>query len=200
MTEQYLRQAAARAINGLKMLLGRGRVTLTNENPNGGTQFVQAQVSAKELMDIPRLAEFGFASRIPVDGDVAVVFLNAERTSGIIIASGHQTYRFKLENDGEMAIYDAFGKSIWLKKEDGIVIEANNQPITINHAKGVTVNTTDNVVFNMGGKDLTVAGAGTVTLDNPTSVVLGPGGKKVVVDGDPVTGGVVHATQSVVKA
>lgn len=189
MTEQYLRQAAARAINGLKMLLGRGRVTLTNENPNGGTQFVQAQVSAKELMDMPRLAEFGFASRIPVDGDVAIVFLNAERTSGIIIASGHQTYRFKLENDGEMAIYDAFGKSIWFKKT-GIVIEANNQPIMMNNVQGMTINMKADVTWNMNNHAFNIEGASVANLGGAA------GAKKLALDQDNVVANKVVASSA----
>jgi phage baseplate assembly protein V len=185
--ENYIRQALGRAMNGLRMMLGRGRITLTNENEQGGTQFVQARLSAQELMDLPRLAEFGFVSRVPEKGDCVVVFLNAERSMGVVIATGHQSFRFKLENDGETAIHDAFGKSIWLKKEGGIVIEAADQPVTINGVKGVTINNSDEAVtLNLDGSD--------VILNDPGAVQLtGAGGRKVVCDGDPVSGGVVHA-------
>lgn len=196
MTETYIHQAVGRALNGLKMALGRGRITLTDETGTPGVQMVQVRVSAKEVMDMPRLAEFGLASWIPKDGDVAVVFINAERTNGIAVASGHQTYRFKLENEGEVAIYDAFGKSVWFKKDTGgIVIEANNQPVALNNAKGVTLtNVTGDVVLNMGGKNVTIVNPGSVVLSDQN------GEKSVVRDGDPVSGGVVHATQTAVKA
>jgi len=195
MNDISARQLLARAHHGLKMLLGRGRVKLTNES-DFSVQVVQMVVSAKETMDMPRLAEFGLSSWIPKDGDVAVIFLNADRTNGIVIASGHQKFRFKLENEGEMAIWDAFGKSIWFKKDaGGIVVEAANQPVLIDHAKKVTVNagtdgaevnTTGDVILNMGGKNLVVNNPGAVHLD-------GAPGRKVVCDGDPVSGGVVHA-------
>lgn len=178
-------QAVRRAMNGLKMLLGRGRVQLTDDS--GPVQLVQVKMSANEVMDIVRLSEFGFASRIPKDGDVAAIFLNAERTWGIVVASGHQQFRFKLENDGETAIYDAFGKSIWFKKES-MVVEAGGKPITINGANGITINSTEKLIINMGGKD--------VQIENPGQVYLGgkAGAKKVALDGDPVVGGVVQST------
>lgn len=185
MTDSFVRQAALRALNGLKMVLGRGRILLTNENENGGTQFIQVKVSANETMDVPRLAEFGFASRVPVKGDCILVFLNAERTLGVALATGHQTYRFKLQNDGEAVLYDAFGKSILLGK-DGTVVEAGGKPVTVNNAKGLTINSTDDVTLNMGGKKVFVNNAAEVHLS-------GVGGRKVVCDGDPVSGGVVHA-------
>lgn len=187
MNESFTRQAIARTVNAIKMLLGRGRVIMVLNNDQDSTQRMQVKVSAKETMDLYRLAEFGFASRPPKDSDCVVVFLNGERTWGIVTATGHQTYRFKLENDGEMAIHDAFGKSIWFKKTGGIVVEAGTEPITINNAKGMTANFSDDVTLNMGGKKVIIAGAGEVHLD-------GAGGRKVVCDGDPVTGGIVHAS------
>jgi phage gp45-like len=184
MNTSVIMQGVRRALNGIKMLNGRGRVLLVDDS--GPVQMLQAKVSAKETMTIPRLAEFGFASRPPAGTDVAIIFLSGERTWGTIVGSNNQTYRFKLENDGEMAVHDAFGKSIWFKKTAGIVVESNGQPITVNDAKGVTINTTDNVILNMGGKN--------VTVNNPGAVQLtGAGGRKVVCDGDPVVGGVVQA-------
>ena len=190
MNDQAIRQAMARAINGLKMVLGRGRVTLTDDSKKP-IQSIQAKLSANETMDILRMAEFGFTSWIPKDGDIAAIFINAERTWGIAVASNHQKYRFQLQNEGESALYDMFGKSILMGK-DGIVIEAGNKPIIINNAKGATVHFTDDVNLDMGGKKLTITNPGEVHL-------AGAGGRKVVCDGDPVSGGVVHAdgTQTV---
>lgn len=193
----YLRQAVARTTNGLKMLLGRGRVKLVTDT--GPVQMLQVRVSAKELMDLPRLSEFGFASRPPVDSDVGIIFLNAERTWGIVVATGNQKARFKLAKDGEMAIHDAFGangapgKWIWAKANAaGWEIEANHEPIVINNAKGLTVNSPDGkVIFNMGGNDVQIEGAGKVYLGGKV------GGKKVALDGDPVVGGFVVASSAV---
>lgn len=211
----YLRQAVARTTNGLKMMLGRGRVILVGDDDKGPTQMLQVKMSAKETMDLYRLAEFGFTSRPPKDSDCVAVFLNAERTWGVVIATGHQKARKRLLNDGEVCLYDglgtdgAAGKWIWAKKNvdaghpGGWEIEANNEPLIVNNAKKVTINAgTDGFLINstgdgivdMGGKNLTIQNVGTVKIDNPTAVQLvGAGGRKVVCDGDPVSGGVVHA-------
>lgn len=216
----WMRQAVARTTNGLKMLLGRGRILLVKDD--GPVQMLQVRVSAKELMDIARLSEFGFASRPPKNSDCAIVYISGERTWGIVVATGNQKARMHLLNDGETAIHDALGpdgapgKWIWAKKKadddtgGGWEIEANNEPLVINQAKKVTINagddgfelnSTGDGVIDMGGKNITIQNADTVKLDNPNSVILGPGGKKVVVDGDPVsTGGHVNATQNVVEA
>lgn len=180
-----VRQALARAHSAVKMLLGRGRVQLIKDNDTGPVQTMQVVVSAKETMDMPRLAEFGFTSRPPKDSDCAVMFISGERTWGVVIATGNQKFRLQLEEDGEAALYDAFGKSIWLKK-DGIVIDGGDKPITINRAKGIAITSTDDVTVDMGGKNLIVTNPGAVNL-------TGAGGRKVVCDGDPVSGGVVHA-------
>lgn len=190
-----LRMSAERSARRLMLLLGRGRVKLTRDNDQGPVQKIQAQISAKETMDLLRVAEFGFASRLPKDSDVVVVFLNAERTYAVAIASNHQKHRMELENDGESAVHDAFGRHIWFRKDGAIEIDANDLPIEIKRAKKVTVaagddgvqlDTTGNVVLNMGGKDLTV--------NNPGKVQLtGAGGRKVVCDGDLVVGGVCKA-------
>lgn len=195
-----LRQAVARAHNAVKMVLGRGRIQLVGNNDQGPVQTVQVIVSAKETMDLPRVAEFGFASRPPKDSDCIVVFLNGERTWGVVVGTNNQKFRMSLENDGEAALHDAFGKSIWLKKDGGIVVEANNEAVEINHAKkitlgagtdGIAITTGGNVTVDLGGKDLTFSNVG--------NIALGPGGKKVVVDGDPVSGGFVHSTQTKVS-
>jgi hypothetical protein len=70
--------------------------------------------------------------------------------------------------------------------KDGIVVEGGGKPVTVNHAKGLTANFTDDVTLNMGGKNLIVNNPGAVNL-------TGVGGRKIVCDGDPVSGGVVHA-------
>lgn len=205
MTDSAMRQAAARALNGLKMMLGRGRIQLNVGNDQGAVQILQAIVSAKETMNIPRLAEFGFASRPPPNSDCAILFLNAERTWGIIVATGNQTARMKLQNDGEAALHDAFGENgtpgkwIWAKGGGaGWEIECNGEPFILLDCPTITASPKAggklNVTINLGG--------GNVQLNNPGSVVLGPAGKRVVMDGDPVVGGgggTVQATQNVVK-
>jgi phage gp45-like len=208
-----LRQGVSRSLNGLKMMLGRGRIQMVINNDHGPVQMIQVQVSAVELMNLPRLAEFGFVSRAPKNSDCAIIFLNAERTWGIVVATGNQTARMPLANDGETAIHDAngengaAGKWIWAKKGAGWEIECNGEPFILMDCSNLTASNkaggTMPVTLNMNGGNVTLnLGGGNVTLNNPGTVVLGPAGKRVVMDGDPVVGGgggTVQATQNVVK-
>lgn len=140
-------------VNLLKLVVGRGRVKSLNDD--GAVQILQTVLSPKETANLKRLAEFGFASRPPNDSDVIALFVGGDRSNGVVIASGNQRLRFKLENDGEVALHDAFGKSLWFKKNGGVVLEANGQNVEVNGAADVTINATGTVTVNAGAIDLT---------------------------------------------
>ncbi|WP_016597576.1 phage baseplate assembly protein domain-containing protein, partial [Yersinia pestis] len=129
----------------IKMLLGIGRVTAFDDS--NGVQTVQYQTPLEVHSDTPRLAEFGFSSGLPAGSDVVIGFLGGDRSSGMIIASHHPAYRHMGLNAGETVIYAQWGQFIKLT-ESGVVIEANNQPVTVNNATEVTVNATVKVRLN----------------------------------------------------
>jgi phage gp45-like len=127
----------------LQRLLGRGRGRVTSDD--GPIQLVQVELNALETRDgIPNVQQFGFAS-YPPDGFTAVVsFLAGDRTSGVVTATSHQQYRFKLQA-GEVALSDDKGQSIYLSAA-GIRIEGAGLPIEIHGAPTVTVNGGDVIV------------------------------------------------------
>ncbi|CNB84546.1 baseplate assembly protein [Yersinia pseudotuberculosis] len=129
----------------IKMLLGIGRVTAFDDS--NGVQTVQYQTPLEVHSDTPRLAEFGFSSGLPAGSDVVIGFLGGDRSSGMIIASHHPAYRHVGLNAGETVIYAQWGQFIKLT-ESGVVIEANNQPVTVSNATEVTVNASVKVRLN----------------------------------------------------
>ncbi|MDE3022267.1 MAG: phage baseplate assembly protein [Pseudomonadota bacterium] len=138
--------AIERIWHSLWLMIGRGRVQTVNDAQ--AVQLVQVTLSDIETHDgTPRLAEFGLASNPPANSDVLVLFAGGDRSHGVIVATGHQATRFKNLNPGESALYDAFGKSIYLT-ETGIVINANGQDVTVNNAVTVTINASTSVVLN----------------------------------------------------
>jgi phage gp45-like len=151
----------------LQRLLGRGRGRVTSDD--GPIQMVQVELNALETRDdIPNVQQFGFAS-YPPDGFLAIVsFLGGDRTSGAVVATSHQKYRFKLK-PGEVAISDDKGQSIYLSAQ-GIRIEGADLPIEINGAPTVTVNGGDVIV---SGGDVIANG---ISLENHvhTGVKAGP--------------------------
>ncbi|MHA3359051.1 phage baseplate assembly protein domain-containing protein [Yersinia enterocolitica] len=129
----------------IKMMIGVGRVTGSSD---GGTiQTVQYQTPLEVRSDTPRLAEFGFSSGLPANTDVVIGFLGGDRSSAVIIGSNHQSFRHTGLNTGETVIYSQWGQYVKLT-ETGIIIEANDQPVTVNNATEVTINASGKVRLN----------------------------------------------------
>lgn len=139
--------ALRRMLRRIQATIGRGRVTSSRDD--GPAQMIQAQLGPLEIRDnTPRLSEFGFASRPPVGSDVVLVFVNGDRTNGIVVATGHQASRPINLKAGESQVYDLFGKCIYFTEDDGIVVEANGTPVTVNNATMVTINASEKVLLD----------------------------------------------------
>lgn len=139
--------AIARFWRRIQLVVGRGRVTTSNDT--GAVQMLQVRLGALETRDTtPRLAEFGFTSRPPVGSDVVVLFLAGDRSNGVAVATGHQPSRPTGLAEGECKLYDLWGKSIYLTQSSGIVIDAKGTPVTVNNATTVTINASNEVVMN----------------------------------------------------
>jgi phage baseplate assembly protein V len=140
--------AISRLWRRVQLFVGRGRITLSNDA--GNVQMLQVRLGTQELRDsTPRLGEFGHASRPPAGSDVVAVFVAGDRSNGVVIATGHQASRPRDMLEGESQLYDLWGRSVYLTKDGGIVIEAQGTPVTVNNATTVTVNASAKVQFNV---------------------------------------------------
>lgn len=136
----------------LLLVIGRGRLTALDDS--GAVQKVQVKLGADEIIDgVPRLAEYGFQSMPPAGSDAVLLFIAGERTNGVVVACGSQTYRMRGLADGEVAISDDKGQSVYLSAA-GIRIDGGGLPIAISNATKVTV---DAPAVEMTG-NLTVLG------------------------------------------
>ncbi|OOG61454.1 baseplate assembly protein [Rhodanobacter sp. B04] len=128
-------------------VMGRGRVTTSNDT--GSVQTLQLSMGPFEIHDAtPRLAEFGFTSRPPLQSDAVVAFLNGDRSNGVVIATAHQPSRPTGLQEGEVMVYDLWGKSVYFTESGGIVIDAKNTDVTVNNAATVTINASSGVTMN----------------------------------------------------
>ena len=110
---------------------------------SGGTQSVQYQTPL-EVASAHRVAEFGFSSGLPVGSDVVLAFLGGDRSSPVVIATNHQGYRHADLLAGESVIYNQWGLNILLT-ENGIVIDAKEQDVTVNNARNLTATASEQV-------------------------------------------------------
>jgi phage baseplate assembly protein V len=154
---------------GRRMLKAISRGWKTTGIDTGTVQFMQVQLGPQELKDsVPRVAEFGFTSNPPIGSDVIALFIGGDRSNGVVVATGHQASRPTGLQPGETMIYSQDGKSIYMTKSGGIVVNANNQSVTVNNATTVTINAANvinletpqvNVSQNLNvGANLTVTG------------------------------------------
>ena len=187
-----LRQSIEAAARRLALVVGRGRIKQSDDS--GPIQSLQVSLNSLETPDLRRVSEFGHASWPPDGCDAIVLFIGGDRSNGVVIGTHDLSSRFKLETKGESALYDIFGKYIWLKKES-VEIECNDKPLLVKNTKkltieagsdGMEITVTGNVVLNMGGNDLVINDPGAVNL-------TGAGGRKVACDGDSVVAGVIVA-------
>jgi phage baseplate assembly protein V len=132
-------QAVQRLYHRLRNLVYRGRVTLGDDT--GPVQTQQVRLGADDIRDaLPRLAEYGLTSMPPEGSDAIVLFPAGDRGSGVIIATGHQTYRLKSLKAGEVALYDNLGQSVYLTQA-GIVVNGGGLPMKFTNTPSVTLDT-----------------------------------------------------------
>jgi phage baseplate assembly protein V len=140
--------AFERIARRLRFVSRPGRTTLPADD-SGNVQKMQVRLGPYEIIHpIKRLAEFGFASSPPAGSDVLAVFVAGDVSNGVVVATAHQPSRLKNLNPGEAALYDVLGRYIYLTKDNGIVIEAANDKVTVNHATEVTINASAKVTLN----------------------------------------------------
>ncbi len=117
------------------------RAVLTAIDSTPPIQLVQADgLAGEQLQDNELMQHYGFTS-VPLAGAQMIVLPVGGKTAhGIIIASEHVTYRLKALKDGEVAIYDDQGQSVYLTR-GGVVINGAGLPVTVTNTSGVTIDT-----------------------------------------------------------
>jgi phage baseplate assembly protein V len=141
---QQVSQCSREIWRRVRLIVGRGRLTLSDDSKTA--QLLQVQLNSLEVRDqTPRLAEFGFTSRPPVGSDVVMLFLGGNRSNGVAIATGHQPSRPKNLTEGEVMLYDLWGKHVYLKADGSIEVDVKDGPVVVNNATQVTINASSKI-------------------------------------------------------
>lgn len=142
----------------LANIVGIGRATAVDDT--GQLQLVQVTEGATgsgfadRITDkVTRTAEFGFSSSPPLESEVVMLRVAADRSGSIIISTSHRPSRPTGLQPGDTALYDVRGAIIKLSAA-GMTIDAAGLPIVIQNASKITL---DSPEVEMTGK-LTVAG------------------------------------------
>jgi phage baseplate assembly protein V len=144
----------------IAMTLGLSHVTMAIENQT--VQLLQISLMGGAVDRVPSLQLFGFASSPQPGCDALIVFLEGDRSKGVVISTNDQRYRPQNMLPGEAMIFDAFGKSVYLTKSGGIVIQCNGANVTVadcgTFAVQGNITATGEITRGVGGSDSVTLG------------------------------------------
>lgn len=118
------------------------KCSATGAYPSPKMREVQINLSDGEVRDkVEHYEPFGFTSEPVADGknDALAVFTDESRGLGMVICIADRRYKPTNLKPGEVCVYDKKGRKVYFK-EDGILIEGVDDPITINTTSKVVVN------------------------------------------------------------
>lgn len=124
-------------------------------------QILQVDVLADETKDdVERFQNFGFTSVPKAGAEAIVVFVGGTRDHGVVLAVDDRQYRLRSLESGEVAMYDATGSKIVMKKNGDIEVIPSSGKVKLTgdlavsgdvNCDGTVTGTTDCVG---GGKSL----------------------------------------------
>lgn len=161
MNAQEVDKRIARALAGLRLPF---RVELGLIDTLAPVQIVEAQGLAGEtLNDHEIFQHYGFTSAPPPESQGLVLPIGGRTAQGIVIATEHGDYRFKVTAPGEVALYTDEGDYIYFKRGHVIEVKAGAEvkvDAPLAHFTGdVVVDGNLNVLGQIdGGVDITAAG------------------------------------------
>jgi phage gp45-like len=169
----------------VRSLFGRGRATIVDDS--GPVQILQADMgpigpdgSSLSIIDgIRRLAQFGFSSNPPAQSDVVVLNIGGDRGNNVAIATGHQTYRPRGLNPGDVCIHDI---------RTGQTVRLTAAGVTLTDAWGNTITMAQGAMTMTHATKITLSSP-IVEIDSGDLRLGGSGGKAVARVGDPVSSG-----------
>lgn len=123
----------------LRLMVSRAIITAINDA--GKIQSAQVKLFDGEIRDgVEVLQPYGLSSRAPGKPEGLYFSVGGDRDHGVMICIADRQFRFKLQKDGEICLYDDLGQKVHLTR-DGIVIDGAGLPITIKNAPKVRTET-----------------------------------------------------------
>lgn len=104
-------------------------------------QGLQVKLLAGEVKDgLEHFEPYGYTSHPKSGAEAVTMFLDGDRSHGVVIVVADRRYRLKGLAAGEVALYDDQGQKIHLTRS-GIVVDGAGKPIAIQNTPSVTMDT-----------------------------------------------------------
>lgn len=135
MSRDMIQRAIDKAMSRVRTAF---RAVLTAIDSTTPIQLVQADgLAGEQLQDNELMQHYGFTS-VPLAGAQMIVLpIGGKTAHGIIIATEHIASRLKALKNGEVAIYDDLGQSVYLTRQ-GIVVNGGGLPVTVMNTPSIT--------------------------------------------------------------
>lgn len=182
------------------------KCSITGAYSTNKMREVQIQLADGEVRDkVEHYEPFGFTSEMIADGktDSVVVFTDESRGLGMVVCAADRRYRPTDLKPGEVCVYDKKGRKVYFK-EDGIVVEGVDDPITINTTAKVVVNAP---TVEVNSETVQIKASSLTKLDTPETTVTGhmtvqggitvSGGGGSTMTGDFTLNGYMTATEDI---
>lgn len=130
MNERLVGRMLAPVWRRLSMMIARGTVALSDAGRK--MQALQVRLLADEVKDnVEHMEPYGYTSRPLAGAEVVTLFLDGDRSHGIVIVAADRRYRLQGLEGGEVALYNADdaepeGCRIVLKRDGLIEVRAKN--------------------------------------------------------------------------
>lgn len=117
-----IRREVSRSLAGIRQGL---RAVLASLTLDTRVQRVTGEgLADEELDDMELFQHFGFTSAPPKGTEFVLLPLGGRTSASVAIATEHGAYRFILDAQGEMAVYNQWGDSVHLKQDRSIHVVA----------------------------------------------------------------------------
>lgn len=104
-------------------------------------QGLQVKLLAGEVKDgLEHFEPYGYTSHPKAGAEAVTIFLDGDRSHGVVIVVADRRYRLKGLAAGEVALYDDQGQKIHLTRS-GIVVDGAGKPVMIQDTPSVTMDT-----------------------------------------------------------
>lgn len=128
-------------------MLARGVVQLIDDRQ--GYQIIQSTLLADETRTgLERMQQYGFTGHPPVGSETVVLFLNGDRSHGVVIAIDNRQFRLRDLEEGDIAVYTNKGNFCKLKADGEMILETPESNITLETKDGkIYLKATDNIII-----------------------------------------------------
>ncbi len=104
-------------------------------------QGLQVKLLAGEVKDgLEHFEPYGYTSHPKSGAEAITMFIDGDRSHGVVIVVADRRYRLKGLAAGEVALYDDQGQKVHLTRS-GIVVDGAGKPIAIQNTPSVTMTT-----------------------------------------------------------